>query len=117
MTNKKVDENKDDNDDYNLEPAEIHATTARHDDWLHRGCLLADLPWLAYMMRVQRVRKPTQADADYSQPFFASTRITRCQFFTAKRYCTRVSLPFLGWWGRYVQPWKRTAENHMRDTS
>ena len=54
----------------NLETAEIHATTSRHDDWLHRGSLLADLPWLVYMMRVQRVRKPTQADADYNQLFF-----------------------------------------------
>ena len=63
------DENKDDNDDYNLEHAEIHATTSRHDDWLHRGSLLADLPWLAYMMRVQRVRKPTKADADHSHFF------------------------------------------------
>ena len=55
------------------QPAEdsrgYHATTSRHDDWLHRGSLLADLPWPAYMMRVQRVRKPTQADADYSQLF------------------------------------------------
>ena len=32
----------------NLEPAVIHATTSRHDDWLHRGSLLADLPWLVY---------------------------------------------------------------------
>ena len=60
----------DDTCDNNLEPAEIHATTSRHDDWLHRGFLVVDLPWVAYMMRVLRVRKPTQSDADYSQLFF-----------------------------------------------
>ena len=54
----------------NLEPAQIHTTTSRHDDWLHRGSLLADLPWLVDMMRVRRVRKPTQANADHSQFFF-----------------------------------------------
>jgi hypothetical protein len=53
-----------------LEASEIHVTTSRHDDWLHRGSLLADLPWLVYMMRVQRVRKPTSATADYSTLFF-----------------------------------------------
>ena len=37
-----------DEDAGNLEPAVIHATTSRHDDWLHRGALLADLPWLVY---------------------------------------------------------------------
>ena len=69
----KADEDEDDQDgdeQCKLEPAEIHTTTSRHDDWLHRGPLLADLPWLVYMMRVRRVRKPTQADADYSQLFF-----------------------------------------------
>ena len=73
------DEEEGDEDEHNagdekhcvLETAEIHATTSRHDDWLHRGSLLADLPWLVCMMRVQRVRKPTQADADYSQLFFS----------------------------------------------
>ena len=64
------DEKEDNKDECNLESAELQATTARHDDWLHRGALLADLPWLVYMMRVQRVRKPSQADADYSQLFF-----------------------------------------------
>ena len=54
----------------NLESVRFNATTTRHDDWLHRGSLLADLPWLVYMMRVQRVRKPTQADADLSELFF-----------------------------------------------
>ena len=83
-----------DTSDNNLEPAEIHATTSRHDDWLHNGSILADLPWLAYMMRVQRVRKPTQADADYNQLFFFDEP-DRCQLSIAKRYAIQVNLPFL----------------------
>ena len=64
------DENKNNKDDCKLESAELQAGITRHDDWLHRGALLADLPWLVYMMHVQRVRKPSRADADYSQLFF-----------------------------------------------
>ena len=29
---------------------ECRVTCTRHDDWLHRGPFLADLPWQAYMM-------------------------------------------------------------------
>lgn len=60
-----------DNDEQStLQAAQCMVTSTRHDDWLHRGPFLADLPWQAYMMRAQRVRKPTAADADYSQTFF-----------------------------------------------
>ena len=38
--------------------AECRTTCTRHDDWLHRGPFLADLPWRVYMMRVRRTRKP-----------------------------------------------------------
>ena len=47
------DEDEDDrerNEHCKLEASEIHVTTSRHDDWLHRGSRLADLPWLVYMI-------------------------------------------------------------------
>ena len=45
-------------------------TSSRHDDWLHRGPYLADLPWQIYMMRVQRVRKPMNSSESYLELFF-----------------------------------------------
>ena len=43
--------------------ASLRATTSRHDDWLHRGIHLASMPYIVYMMRVERVPKPRKADA------------------------------------------------------
>ena len=40
--------------EYEVQAMECRATSSRHDDWLHRGPFLADLPWHAYMMGVQR---------------------------------------------------------------
>ena len=59
--------------EYQVQAIECRATSSRHDDWLHRGPFLADLPWHAYMMRVQRARKPSEPGADYSQYFFFDT--------------------------------------------
>ena len=96
------DEQEDDEDEDDREPdehckleaSEIHVTTSRHDDWLHRGSLLADLPWLVYMMRVQRVRKPTSATADYSELFFFDAHyplsILYCQEI---QYCRSLAIP------------------------
>ena len=53
-----------------IEADELHNTKSRHDDWLHRGPLLADLPFIVYITRVQQVRKPTGGDADYGELFF-----------------------------------------------
>ena len=53
-----------------MQATECRVTASRHDDWLHRGPFLADMPWHIYMMRVQRDRKPRLANADYSEYFF-----------------------------------------------
>ena len=57
-------------DQCTLQAAECRVTSSRHDDWLHRGPYLADLPWQIYMMRVQRVRKPRHPSASYVELFF-----------------------------------------------
>ena len=67
---KGLDDRNADGKDYQVQAVECHATCTRHDDWLHRGPFLADLPWHAYMMRVRRARKPSQRGADYSEYFF-----------------------------------------------
>ena len=72
----------------------MHSTTSRHDDWLHRGPFLADLPWLVYMMRVQRVRKPLGANADYSQLFFFDDHYTIGVLYCQQiQYCTQLAIP------------------------
>ena len=50
-----------------VQAIECRATLMRHDDWLHRGPYLADMPWYIHMMRVRRARKPYKTDADCSQ--------------------------------------------------
>lgn len=60
----------DEKEDCEMQATECRVTLTRHDDWLHRGPFLADLPWYVYLKRVQRAQKPSIANADYSQIFF-----------------------------------------------
>jgi len=55
---------------YDVQATEFRVTSTRHDDWLHRGPFLADMPWYVYMMRVRRERKPSPTTADHSEIFF-----------------------------------------------
>ena len=66
------DECHNDYDDHDPQAAEhkidegnstFHCTSTRHDDWLHRGPLLHPLPFLLYLARVRRIRKPKIAGA------------------------------------------------------
>ena len=84
----------DEDEDCKLVAVELHSTTSRHDDWLHRGALLADVPWLIYMMYVQRVRKPTASNADYRQLFFFDEHYALSLLYCQQiRYCSRLAIP------------------------
>ena len=89
------DDNDEDNaEDATLQAAECMVTSTRHDDWLHRGPFLADLPWQAYMMRVQRIRKPTVANADHAQLFFFDKHYTLSTLYCQEiQYSGRVAIP------------------------
>ena len=76
-------------DQYILQAAECRVTSTRHDDWLHRGPFLADLPWKIYMMRVQRRRKPVQANAQALCALYA--------VLSRNQVCSFVCHPSLGW--------------------
>ena len=79
-----------------VQATECRATSSRHDDWLHRGPFLADLPWHAYMMRVRRTRKPSQPGADYSQYFFFDRHYNLSALYGQQlRYDTRAAIPRL----------------------
>ena len=77
-----------------LEAVELNTTTSRYDDWLHRGPFLADLPWLVYMVHVQRTRKPMQAKADYSQLFFFDEHYALSVLYCQEmRYSGHLAIP------------------------
>ena len=77
----------------NVQAIECHATSTRHDDWLHRGAFLADLPWYAYMMRVQRTRKPTEPTADHSEYFFFDKHYALSALYCQQlRYASRTTI-------------------------
>ena len=66
-------------------PSGCRTTCTRHDDWLHRGPFLADLPWQVYMMRVRRARKPSEANAKYTELFFFDAH-----YALSKLYCQEI---------------------------
>ena len=69
-------------------------TNSRHDDWLHRGPFLADLPWRVYMMRVRRSRKPLAADASYSELFFFDEHYALSALYCQEiRYSSTTAIP------------------------
>lgn len=68
-----------------FQAAECRVTSSRHDDWLHRGAYLADLPWEIYMMRVKRVRKPMEIRAESFGLFFFDTH-----YALSTLYCQHV---------------------------
>ena len=104
-------DNADDAAQCNVQAVECHATSTRHDDWLHRGVFLADLPWYAYMMRVQRVRKPTEANADHSELFFFdNAHFPHC---IVSKSVMRARPPSLAWWDRCARQRKNKTGNHM----
>ena len=84
-------EDEEGEDPCTLEASECRVTSSRHDDWLHRGPYLADLPWQIYMMRVQRVRKPVRASASYVELFFFDAHYALstlyCQMVAYNRPC------------------------------
>ena len=90
----KDDEEAENDEQCAFEVAECRVTSSRHDDWLHRGPFLADLPWQVYMMRVQRVRKPTQAGADYTELFFFDKHYALSALYCQEiRYAATVAVP------------------------
>ena len=60
-----------DDQEETYQPARLHATTSRFDDWLHRGPWLHSLPYFVYMHNIKRVRKAKawQASKQASQLF------------------------------------------------
>ena len=83
-------------DQYILQAAECRVTSTRHDDWLHRGPFLADLPWKIYMMRVRRRRKPVQANADHTELFFFDKHYALSTLYCQEiRYAASCAIPRL----------------------
>ena len=79
-----------------VQATECRTTSSRHDDWLHRGPFLADLPWHAYMMRVRRTRKPSEPGAEYSEYlFFDRHYILSVLYCQQIRYSTTAAIPRL----------------------
>ena len=79
-----------------MQATECRVTSNRHDDWLHRGPFLADMPWHIYMMRVQRERKPYIANADYSEYFFFDRHYALSVLYCQQiRYATTAAIPRL----------------------
>jgi hypothetical protein len=86
--------NADNDEQDTLQAVQCMVTSTRHDDWLHRGPFLADLPWQAYMMRVQRVRKPTGTQADYAQLFFFDKHYALSAMYCQEiQYSRQVAIP------------------------
>ena len=60
----------------------LRSTTSAHDDWLHRGPFLHDMPFHTYCEYIDRVRLPRKAPPDIRQflfePHYALSR-TYCQ--------------------------------------
>ncbi len=55
---------------------------------MHRGPFLADLYFYVYMMWVQRVRKPLQADADRTEMFLFDKHYALNDLYCQQiRYC------------------------------
>ena len=80
--------------EYTMQAAEGRATSTRHDDWLHRGPFLADLPWHVYMRRVRRARKPSRINADYAQIFFFDEHYVFSTLYCQEiRYSTSTVIP------------------------
>ena len=77
---------------------ECRTTSTRHDDWLHRGPFLADLPWHVYMRRVRRARKPVSASADFSQLFLFDKHYALSALYCQElRYAATTAIPrFVG---------------------
>ena len=65
----------------------LRSTTSAHDDWLHRGPYLNDLPFHTYTEYVNRVRRPRQPPADHQifefEPHYALSR----------SYCQQIETP------------------------
>ena len=79
-----------------MQATERRATSSAHDDCLHRGPFLADLPWHTYAMRVQRTQKPSRPDADYSECFFFDKHyILSALYCQQLRYNTTAAIPRL----------------------
>ena len=53
------------------ERIELRTTTTLHDDYLHRGHWLIDMPFFVYATRIRRIRKPKSIDTEDAQLFFA----------------------------------------------
>jgi hypothetical protein len=82
--------------EYTVQATECRVTSTRHDDWLHRGPFLADLPWHVYMRRVQRTRKPSKTNADYSQIFFFDRHYALSSLYCQEiRYAQTTTIPRL----------------------
>ena len=101
--------------EHTVQATECRVTSTRHDDWLHRGPFLADLPWHVYMRRVRRARKPTRAKADYSQTFFFDRHYSLACI--AKLCSIRRQLRFRVSWDRSAHQRNRMTESHMPHTS
>ena len=79
-----------------MHASECRVTASRHDDWLHRGPFLADIPWYIYMIRVRRDRKPRLANADYSEYFFFDKHYSLSVLYCQKIiYSGTVAIPRL----------------------
>ena len=75
---------------------DCRVTCTRHDDWLHRGPFLADLPWQVYMMRVQRARKPFRGNAAYAELFFFDNHYALSALYCQQiRYAGQLAIPRL----------------------
>jgi hypothetical protein len=65
----------------------LRSTTSTHDDWLHRGPYLNDLPFHTYAEYIDRVRRPRQPPADHQifefEPHYALARF----------YCQQIRTP------------------------
>ena len=87
----------------------LRETTSTHDDWLHRGPYLHDLPFHTYTEYVDRVRIPGQCPSDTQLFRFES------HYALSGSYCqmihTPVRIPMLEAL-RFMPPGEGTAEDN-----
>ena len=70
-----------------LEMKTLRTTTSTHDDWLHRGPFLHDMPFHTYAEYIDRIRKPR------APPPEGRVFLFEPHYALARTYCQRIKTP------------------------
>ena len=65
----------------------LRSTTSTHDDWLHRGPYLNDMPFHTYTEYIDRVRRPRQASPSHQLFEFEA------HYALSRSYCQEIKTP------------------------